>query len=186
MTHSPLLNVLSRKQLPKVSDTEHSSVARVRAAFASAGIDPEVRKLSDSARTAADAANALGVEVGQIASSIVFRIHHNGEDVPLLVITSGRHRVDTALVSETTGLGKLERCDADFVRDWSGFAIGGVSPTGWLHSGSSIQPITYIDQALAEYEEVWAAAGHTHVVFQTTSAQLIELTGATPLTVAHD
>lgn len=183
---SPSLNAPSRKQPPKVSDTEHSSVARVRAAFASAGIDPEVRKLSDSARTAVDAADALGVEVGQIASSIVFRIEHNGAQVPLLIITSGRHRVDTALVSETTGLGKLERCDADFVRNWSGFAIGGVSPTGWQHDENSHQPMTYIDKALAEYDAVWAAAGHTHVVFQSTFAELIALTGATPIDVAHD
>lgn len=169
-----------------MSDTEHSSVARVRAAFASAGIDPEVRKLSDTARTAVDAANALGVEVGQIASSIVFSIKQDDQDVPLLVITSGRHRVDTALVSESTGLGKLHRCDADFVRAWSGFAIGGVSPTGWQHDGQSHQPLTYIDQALAEYDEVWAAAGHTHVVYRTTFDELIALTGATPLLVAHD
>ena len=169
-----------------MSDTEHSSVARVRAAFASAGIDPEVRKLSDTARTAVDAANALGVEVGQIASSIVFSISRDDEQVPILIITSGRHRVDTALVSEATGVGKLSRCDADFVRDWSGFAIGGVSPTGWLHNGNFEQPLTYIDTALAEYDEVWAAAGHTHVVFQTTYDQLIALTGATPLTVATD
>lgn len=169
-----------------MSDTEHSSVVRVRAAFASAGIDPEVRKLSDTARTAVDAANALGVEVGQIASSIVFSISRDDEQVPILIITSGRHRVDTALVSEATGVGKLSRCDADFVRDWSGFAIGGVSPTGWLHNGNVEQPLSYIDTALAEYDEVWAAAGHTHVVFQTTYDQLIALTGATPLTVATD
>ena len=186
MTRSPSLNALSRKQLPKVSDTEHSSVARVRAAFASAGIDPEVRKLSDTARTAVDAANALGVEVGQIASSIVFAVHKDGIDIPLLVITSGRHRVDTALVSDATGLGKLNRCDADFVRNWSGFAIGGVSPTGWQHDGQPYQPLTYIDVALGDYNEVWAAAGHTHVVFQSSYSQLIELTGATALTVAND
>ena len=169
-----------------MADAEHSSVARVCAAFASAGIDPEVRKLSDTARTAVDAANALGVEVGQIASSIVFSIARNELDIPLLIITSGRHRVDTALVSSTTGVGKLSRCDADFVRSWSGFAIGGVSPTGWLHEGKIEQPLTYIDTALAEYDEVWAAAGHTHVVFQTSFDQLISLTGATPLVVAND
>lgn len=149
-------------------------------------MSPEVRKLSDTARTAVDAANALGVEVGQIASSIVFSIKRDGHDAPLLIITSGRHRVDTALVSESTGLGKLNRCDADFVRTWSGFAIGGVSPTGWLHNGRTEQPLTYIDTALADYDEVWAAAGHTHVVFQTTYDQLISLTGAIPLAVAAD
>lgn len=184
--HSPSLSVHSRKPPLKVSDTEHSSVARVRAVFASAGFNPEIRKLSDSARTAVDAANALAVEVGQIASSIVFRVNKDGHEVPLLVITSGRHRVDTSLVSASTGLGKLERCDADFVRAWSGFAIGGVSPTGWHHDGQAFQPLTYIDLALDEYDQVWAAAGHTHVVFQTTFAELIELTGATPLAVSAD
>lgn len=186
MTRSPSSSVPSRKQLPNVSDTEHSSVARVRAAFTSAGIDPEVRKLSDTARTAVDAANALDVEVGQIASSIVFAVKQDDQEVPVLVITSGRHRVDTALVSEATGLGKLHRCDADFVREWSGFAIGGVSPTGWSHDGKDFKPITYIDKALNDYNVVWAAAGHTHVVFQSTFQELIDLTGATPLTVAND
>ena len=169
-----------------MSQTEHASVARVKAAFAANGLDPEVRKLSDSARTAVDAANALSVEVGQIASSIVFSIDHNGGRVPVLVVTSGRHRVDTDLVSQTTGIGKLHRVDADFVREWSGFAIGGVSPLGWLHKNENFQPLTFVDSSLADYSEVWAAAGHTHVVYQTTFDELVSATGGTAISVALD
>ena len=169
-----------------MSQTEHSSVARVKSVFESLGINPEVRKLSDTARTAIDAANALDVEVGQIASSIVFGYDHDGGRVPVLVVTSGRHRVDTELVATTAGLGKLHRVDADFVRQWSGFAIGGVSPLGWLHDGHIQQPLTFIDTALNDYAEVWAAAGHTHVVYQTTFAQLVAATGGTAMTVASD
>lgn len=167
-----------------MSQTEHSSVARVKTVLESLGLKPEIRKLSDTARTAIDAANALGVEVGQIASSIVFGFDHDGQRVPVLVITSGRHRVDTDLVAKTAGLNKLHRVDADFVRHWSGFAIGGVSPIGWLHGDRIQQPLTFIDTALEDYHEVWAAAGHTHVVFQTTFTQLVSATGGTALAVS--
>lgn len=169
-----------------MGQTEHSSVARVKAAFATHGLDPEVRKLSDSARTAVDAANALSVDVGQIASSIVFSIDHDGGRVPVLVVTSGRHRVDTDLVSSATDIGKLHRVDADFVREWSGFAIGGVSPLGWIHENELRQPLTFVDLALADYSEVWAAAGHTHVVYRTTFDELVQTTGGTALAVASE
>ena len=135
----------------------------------------EVHHLSDSARSAQEAADALGILVGQVASSIVFRLPN---DLPLLVITSGRHRVDTVLVAEKLKVEKLHRADADFVRKWSGFAIGGVSPLGWL------QPATVIiDEALNDYEVVWAAAGHPHAVFPTTYATLLVLTNAQPMVV---
>ena len=169
-----------------MSQTEHSSVARVKAVFAALNIEPEVRKLSDSARTAVDAAIALAVEVGQIASSIVFSYDFDGGRVPVLVVTSGRHRVDTDLVSATANLGKLHRVDADFVREWSGFAIGGVSPLGWMHNGEMQQPLTFVDTALEAYDEVWAAAGHTHVVYRTTFQELISSTGGSALVVAND
>jgi prolyl-tRNA editing enzyme YbaK/EbsC (Cys-tRNA(Pro) deacylase) len=166
--------------------TEHSSVARVKASFARAGISPEVRRLADTARTAVDAATGLGIAVGQIASSIVFRIDDGaGEFKPLLVVTSGRHRVDTELVAASIGQ-SLHRADADFVRAWSGFAIGGVSPTGWQHEGLEYLPQTLVDVSLREYPEVWAAAGHTHVVYQTTFDDLVAITGGTPLQVAQD
>ncbi len=101
----------------------HPSVNRVREVLANSGI--EIVALSDSARSAKEAAEALGIEVGQIASSIVFQLP-NGK--PLLVITSGRHRVDTELVARNLNIERLHQADADFVRLWSGYAIGGVPP----------------------------------------------------------
>jgi len=107
---------------------EHPAVLRVQRVLDQHGVDPQIVHLDETARTASDAANALGIEVGQVASSIVFRLP---DDLPLLVITSGRHRVDTALVADFLHIEKLLRADADFVRVWSGFAIGGVSPLAW-------------------------------------------------------
>lgn len=159
-------------------NSDKPAVKRVTTFLAQHNIDVEIRELDDSARTAADAAAALGVEVGQIASSIVFSIPE-----PLLVITSGRHRVDTELVSSTVGLPKLGRADADFVRNWSGFVIGGVSPIGWVHQEKPYQPKTFIDVALNEHDEIWAAAGHTHVVFRTNFADLMRISNATPVSV---
>ena len=145
------------------------------AALESSGIKTDIKILSDSARSAKEAADALGIEVGQIASSIVFKLP---DDKPLLVITSGRHRVDTELVARNLKVEKLHRADAEFVRVWSGYAIGGVSPLAW------IQPTTIIiDEALNDYEVVWAAAGHPHAVFPTTFSELIKATGAQPLVV---
>ena len=131
--------------------------------------------LSDSARTAQEAADALGILVGQVASSIVFKLD---DESPLLVITSGRHRVDTKLVAEKLGIAKLHRVDADYVKEKSGFSIGGVSPVGWINPATIL-----IDEALNDYEVVWAAAGHPHSVYPTTFAELIQATGATPMVV---
>lgn len=151
------------------------AVDRVQLQLQQAGVSGEVTWLSDSARTAAEAAAALGVEVGQIASSIIFALP-DGE--PLLVVTSGRHRVDTHRVAQTLGVSALHRADADFVRATTGFAIGGVAPLG--HA----RPITtLIDQALADYDQVWAAAGHPHAVFPTSFAELVSITGGVPAVV---
>ena len=155
---------------------ENASVIRVQSFLANAGIVSQIVALSDSARTAAEAAQSLGIEVGQVASSIVFKLPSGNA---LLVITSGRHRVDTKLVAAAIGVEKLHRADADFVRDSSGFAIGGVSPLGWI----SKPEITLIDEALNDYEVVWAAAGHPHAVYPTTYAELIQCTGAVPMVV---
>ena len=164
--------------------TEHASVKRVRDFLAQHEIEVEVRKLSDTARSAADAAAALNVQVGQIASSIVFALATSESAVdPLLVITSGRHRVNTELVEQTANLPKLGRADADFVRSVSGFAIGGVSPVAWLGTEGVYQPKTFIDIELANYDEIWAAAGHTHVVFRTNFTDLRRISGATPIQV---
>lgn len=152
------------------------SVIRVTSLLKELGCSGEVTILSDSARTALDAANALGIEVGQVASSIVFKLPSGN---PLLVITSGRHRVDTELVAKNLGVEKLHRADADFVKNASGFSIGGVSPVGWVN-----QPeITLIDQALNDYNVAWAAAGHPHSVYPTSFEELARVTGATPMVV---
>lgn len=156
------------------------SIERVRSALEASNIGVEIVNLSESARTAQDAANALGIEVGQVASSIVFGLPGDPDQTPLLVITSGRHRVDTHLVAQFLGVEKLLRADAEFVRKWSGFAIGGVSPLAW----TSPNVRTIIDVALADYDVIWAAAGHPHAVFPTTYADLIRCTGATPMIVA--
>ena len=154
------------------------SVIRVTSLLKELGCSGEVTILSDSARTALDAANALGIEVGQVASSIVFKLPSGN---PLLVITSGRHRVDTELVAKNLGVEKLHRADADFVKNASGFSIGGVSPVGWVN-----QPeITLLDQALNEYDIAWAAAGHPHSVYPTSFSELERVTGATPMVVGH-
>jgi prolyl-tRNA editing enzyme YbaK/EbsC (Cys-tRNA(Pro) deacylase) len=168
------------------AQTEHASVKRVRTELESHGVTTEIRHLSDTARTAVDAANVLEVEVGQIASSIVFKIDTEQGERPLLVVTSGRHRVDTALVATALGVPKLGRADADFVRLWSGFAIGGVSPVGWLHDGEVFQPQTIVDTALSDYKVVWGACGHTHVVCSLDFESLVKITAGTALAVAAD
>jgi prolyl-tRNA editing enzyme YbaK/EbsC (Cys-tRNA(Pro) deacylase) len=156
---------------------QNASVQRVLVKLREHDITGEVRVLSESARTAQEAADALGILVGQVASSIVFKLD---DDSPLLVITSGRHRVDTALVAKNLGQEKLHRVDADYVKNRSGFSIGGVSPLAW------IQPVTaIIDEALNDYEVVWAAAGHPHAVYQTTFAELLECTSAKPMVVGE-
>ncbi|CAN2237297.1 MAG: YbaK/EbsC family protein [Candidatus Nanopelagicaceae bacterium] len=154
---------------------QNPSVQRVSAKLKELGIKGEVHVLSDSARTAQEAADALGILVGQVASSIVFKLD---DDSPLLVITSGRHRVDTKLVAEKLGIAKLHRVDADYVKEKSGFSIGGVSPVGWINPATIL-----IDEALNDYEVVWAAAGHPHSVYPTTFAELIQATGAKPMVV---
>ena len=154
----------------------NSSVIRVSALLKELGCSGEVTILSDSARTALDAANALGIEVGQVASSIVFKLPSGN---PLLVITSGRHRVDTELVAKNLGVEKLHRADADFVKNASGFSIGGVSPVGWVNKPE----ITLIDQALNDYGVAWAAAGHPHSVYPSSFEELARVTGATPMVV---
>ena len=154
---------------------EKAAVKRVIAALAEHGLTGEVKVLSDSARTAQEAATALRIEVGQIASSLIFKLP---DDSPLLIITSGRHRVDTDLVAMNLGIEKLGRVDADYVKEKSGFSIGGVAPIGWVSPATIL-----VDQALIEYEIVWAAAGHPHAVYPTTFAELVACTGAQPMVV---
>ena len=155
---------------------EKAAVRRFIDAAHSLGIDGEIKVLSDSARTAIDAANSLGIEVGQIASSLIFKLPSGN---PLLIITSGRHKVDTDLVAQNLNIEKLDRVDADYVKERSGYSIGGVSPLGWI----SKQEITLIDEALNDYDVVWAAAGHPHAVYPTSFSELLECTGAKPMVV---
>jgi len=157
---------------------EKQAVKRVLAALAENQIKGEVKILSETAKSAAEAANGLGIEVGQIASSIIFKLPDNS---PLLVITSGRHRVDAELVAAKLNMGELGRVDADYVKASSGFSIGGVSPIGWLNPPA----VTLIDTALADYEVVWAAAGHPHAVFPTTFAELERVSNATAMEVGE-
>jgi len=154
---------------------EKAAVKRVKEALADLKLSGEIKILSDSARTAQDAASALGIEVGQIASSLIFKLE---DDSPLLIITSGRHRVDTELVAKNLGIEKLARVDADYVKEKSGFSIGGVAPIGWLTPATIL-----IDQALNDYDIVWAAAGHPHAVYPTNYLELMNCTGARPMVV---
>ena len=155
---------------------EKAAVRRFIEAAHSLGIDGEIKVLSDSARTAIDAANSLGIEVGQIASSLIFKLPSGN---PLLIITSGRHKVDTDLVAQNLNIEKLDRVDADYVKERSGYSIGGVSPLGWV----SQPEITLIDEALNDYDVVWAAAGHPHAVYPTSFSELLECTGAKTMVV---
>ncbi|MFJ2776806.1 YbaK/EbsC family protein [Kitasatospora sp. NPDC087315] len=143
----------------------------VAAALAAAGLTGEIRVLPDSARTAAEAAAALGCEVGAIAGSLVFQC----DGAPLLVMTSGAHRVDTAYLADRLGTGPIERATAQQVRDATGQAIGGVAPTG-----HPARLRTVVDTALAGHDVLWAAAGHPHTVVPMTYDELLRLTGGTP------
>ena len=156
---------------------EKAAVKRVVAALQEHGCDGQIKVLSDSARTAAEAAAALGIEVGQIASSLIFKLPDGS---PLLIITSGRHRVDTDLVASNLGIEKLGRVDADYVKEQSGFSIGGVAPIGLVSPATIL-----IDQALNDYEVVWAAAGHPHAVYPTSFAELLAITSAKPMIVGE-
>lgn len=152
--------------------TEHASIAHFRTTLRNLGGTGEIVVLPDSVHTAALAAQALGCEVGAIANSLLF----DSAGAPVLVLTSGAHRVDTAKVAAITG--ELTRATPDFVRRHTGQVIGGVSPLG--HP----DPIpTYLDRALREFDTIWAAAGHPAAVFSTNYAELLALTGATEIEV---
>jgi prolyl-tRNA editing enzyme YbaK/EbsC (Cys-tRNA(Pro) deacylase) len=142
---------------------------RVTQALAERGHPHAPRWLAVAARTAQEAADVLDVAVGQIAKSVVFR--RRADDVAVLVVTSGDHRVDEQRVAALTG--PLARADADFVKARTGFSIGGVAPLA--HASP---PVTLIDRELFRFVEVWAAAGHPNGVFRAAPADLLRLTGA--------
>lgn len=132
------------------------------------GFQNEVKELPDSTRTAKEAAATIGCDVAQIAKSIIFRLESSGE--PLLVVASGVNRIDEGLIGEVIG-DQLGNADADFVREQTGYVIGGVPPLG--HQ----KPIqTLIDEDLFQFDVIWAAAGHPKAVFSLTAEELREMT----------
>ena len=145
------------------------SVERVRAALVAAGHADSVQAFPEGTRSAADAAAAVGCAVAQIAKSIIFRA---GERA-VLVIASGANRVDMGKVAAATGL-QVKRADGNWVRDVTGFAIGGVAPLGHL-----TRPVVLVDEDLLAYDRVWAAAGSPMHVFETTPAELLRISGGT-------
>lgn len=154
--------------------TDHPSISRFRDEHARRGGAGEIVILPDSVHTAALAAQALGCEVGAIANSLLF----DAAGHPVLILTSGAHRVDTTKVAATIGVPELTRAKPDFVREHTGQVIGGVSPIA--HPA----PVaTYLDPWLQRYDVVWAAAGHPAAVFSTTYDELVTLTGGTTIEV---
>lgn len=156
---------------------DHPSISKLAATLREAGMTDAaagIRILDDEVRTAAAAAAALGVEVGAIANSLVFKATYGDEVRPLLALTSGAHRADTGVLAKLVGADEVGKADPAFVREHTSQAIGGVAPVG--HP----RPIrTIVDRDLAGYEVVWAAAGHPKSVFPTTYAGLLTLTGGT-------
>lgn len=154
----------------------HPNCVLINSILQEAGLPGRVQILGEAAPTAVAAADQLGIEVAAIVNSLIFT---TAEHSPLLVLTSGAHRVDTAKVAALVGTAKLSRATADFVRHATGQPIGGVAPIG--HP----QPIpTLLDTALAEFSEIWAAGGIPHAVFPISYPDLLALTSAQPVAVA--
>jgi len=166
--------------IPCPAMSEHPSIARFRAELEARGGRGRIVVLDDSVHTAALAAEALGCEVGAIANSLLFAAATDaGETVPVLILTSGAHRVDTTTAAAACRVRELKRASPEFVREHSGQVIGGVSP--FAHP----QPIpTFLDRALRRYDEIWAAAGHPAAVFSTSYDELLEMTGAEQIEVS--
>ena len=155
-------------------NTEHPSITVFRDDHARRGGTGEIVILPDSVHTAALAAEALGCEVGAIANSLLF----DADTTPVLILTSGAHRVDTTKVAASLGVSKLKRATPEFVRQHTGQVIGGVSPIG--HPA----PVpTYLDIQLGEYDVIWAAAGHPAAVYSTTYDELLAMTDAKEIEV---
>jgi prolyl-tRNA editing enzyme YbaK/EbsC (Cys-tRNA(Pro) deacylase) len=159
----------------------HPRVAEVARLLADSGSTGGVRVLPAEVRTAAAAAAALDVPVGAIVNSLVFAVGEGDNAEPLLVLTSGAHRVDETTVAGLLGVPRLRRGAPDFVREAAGQAIGGVAPIG--HPAPMR---TLVDIQLARYERVWAAAGHPSAVFPTTYEELLRLTAGTAAEVGSE
>jgi len=148
--------------------------SRFAAVLRNLGVSGEVRELPESAPTAAAAAAQLGCEVGAIANSLVF----SADGAPVLVMTSGAHRVEVGRVAQLIGAAAVQRADARSVRAWTGQAIGGVGPVG-----HPARIRTVVDTWLEKYGVIWAAAGHPHTVFPTSFAELVRITDGAPAEV---
>ena len=157
----------------------HPSVAAVLNTLAAHHVRPVVRYLPDAVRTARAAADALGVTPAEIANSLVFASRsHDGTTEPLLVLASGGHRVDQDRIAGLLDLASVDKATPEQVREWTGFAIGGVAPVG--HP----TPLrTVVDVTLSGFEHVWAAAGHSHSVFSTTYDELLRITSGKAIEV---
>lgn len=153
---------------------DHPNIQRVAADLSAAGATGAIRVLGEAAPTAQAAADQLGCEVGAIANSLIF----DADGSPVLILTSGAHRVDTAKVAAELGIAKLKRATPEFVRTHTGQPIGGVAPVGHPE-----RVRTLVDTTLANYDEVWAAGDIPHAVFPTTYDELLTMTAGTPVTV---
>jgi prolyl-tRNA editing enzyme YbaK/EbsC (Cys-tRNA(Pro) deacylase) len=157
---------------------DFGSADRVRMALEGAGIAVNIRFYPASTRTAAEAAAAIGCGVAQIAKSLIFRAMPS--ERPVLVIASGAHRVDESRIESVLGE-RSAKADAAYVRRVTGFAIGGVAPVGHL-----TPPVTFLDASLAQFAEIWAAAGTANAVFCVTYAQLQQLTAGRAITISDE
>jgi prolyl-tRNA editing enzyme YbaK/EbsC (Cys-tRNA(Pro) deacylase) len=160
---------------PTPFDSLPDSARRVALLLRERGHDKGVVMLPDTGKTSAEAAAGLGCSVAQIAKSILFR--RRADDAPVLVVASGANRVDERKVAGQVG--EIGRADAKFVRDNTGYAIGGVCPIG-----HRVEPVMLIDADLLELDSLWAAAGHPHAVFNLSPQELVALTGAPVADVA--
>ena len=154
--------------------SEPAAITRFRAAHAARAGAGEIVILPESVHTAALAAAALGCPVGAIANSLLF----DADNAPVLILTSGAHRVDTEATAERIGVPALRRATPEFVRQHTGQVIGGVSPI----AHPSTVP-TWLDRELRQYDVIWAAAGHPAAVYSTTYDELLTMTGATEIDV---
>lgn len=157
-------------------DCNHPAIERVRSALAEQGLTDRIELLEEATHTSQAAADYLGCDVAQIAKSVIFRARDT--DRPILVITSGRHRVDEKRVAASLGE-PLARADADFVKSQTGFVIGGVAPVGHIHPH-----VCFLDRHLCEYSRIWAAAGLPNSLFWLTPDELQRIAPGPLLDVA--
>lgn len=161
-----------------MNESLSASARKVQQALQALGLDLQVVELPGSTRTAVEAAQAVGCQVGQIVKSLVFKAKRSQR--PILVVASGLNRVDEHRVEAMIGE-PLGKADADFVRQQTGFVIGGVPPLGHTQKLAA-----FIDEDLLQYEEIWAAAGTPHAVFRLTPGDLVKMTGGTVMKVKQE